>query len=203
MFRLNCRTEKYRMNIDEFRTASKPEAEQIANLVNKAYRPESGKSGWTHESDLVAGARTNADQVLEIMTKPDSIILVGIKEAGISACIHLEKNGNNCYVGMLAVSPRLQETGIGKQMLAYAERYAIESFRPEKFIMLVMSARSELIEFYIRRGYQKTGVVMDYPSFAGVGTPKQNNQKVEVLEKNAQTKDFMIKIEAHTTLPSF
>jgi hypothetical protein len=51
--------------------------------------------------------------------------------------------------------------------------------------MAVVSSRSELIAFYLRRGYQKTGVVQDYPLSAGVGTPKFSGLKIEVLEKRS------------------
>jgi len=173
------------MSIDTFRAASKSDAEAIAQLVNKAYRPETGPAGWTHESNLVSGNRTSAGQVAEVMSKPDSVILVGLKGSDIVACVHVEKDGRNSHIGMLAVNPKLQGAGAGKQMLAHAERYANESFGSEKFIMAVVSSRSELIAFYLRRGYQKTGAVQDYPLSAGVGTPKFSDLKTEALEKRS------------------
>lgn len=175
------------MNIDTFRTASKPDAEAIAQLVNKAYRPETGTAGWTHESDLVSGNRTSVDQVVEVMSKPDSVILVGLKGSEIVACVHVEKDGSNSHIGMLAVNPKLQGAGAGKQMLAHAESYASENFGSQKFLIVVVSSRSELLSFYLRRGYQKTGSVMDYPLSAGAGTPKHANLKIEVLEKRYNT----------------
>lgn len=173
------------MSIDTFRTASKSEAGAIAQLVNKAYRPETGPVGWTHESALVSGNRTSAGQVAEVMSKPDSVILVGLKDSEIVACVHVGKDGTNSHIGMLAVNPELQGAGAGKQMLAHAERYASESFGSEKFIMAVVSSRSELIAFYLRRGYQKTGAVQDYPLAAGVGTPKMSGLKTAALEKRS------------------
>jgi len=165
-----------------FRTANKSDAKAIALLVNKAYRPETGTSGWTHESDLVSGNRASVGQVEEAISKPDSVILVGLNGSEIVACVHVEKDGSCCHIGMLAVNPKLQGLGAGKQMLAHAERYANENFCSEKFIMVVVSSRSELIAFYLRRGYQKTGTVQDYPRSAGVGTPKFSDIKTEVFE---------------------
>lgn len=173
------------MSIDTFRTASKSDADAIAQLVNKAYRPESGVSGWTHESHLVSGGRTSVGQIEAMVSKPDSIILVGLKGSEIVACVHVEKDGSNSHIGMLAVSPALQGVGAGKQMLAHAERYASEDFSSEKFIMVVVSARSELISFYLRRGYQKTGTVMDYPLSMGAGIPKHAGLTIELLEKRS------------------
>lgn len=157
------------MSIDIFRAAKKLDAEAIVNLVNMAYRPESGAYDWTHESDFVSGSRTNVDQLVDIISKPDSVILLGIKRSEIVASIHIEKDGSNSYIGMFAVNPTLQGVGVGKQMLAKAEWYASENFSSNKFIMVVVSSRSELISFYQRRGYQKTGSIMDYPLSAGAG----------------------------------
>jgi ribosomal protein S18 acetylase RimI-like enzyme len=77
----------------------------------------------------------------------------------------------------------LQGTGVGKQMLAHAEKYAREEFGSVRFIMVVVSSRPELIAFYLRRGYQRTGDLMDYPLSAGAGTPKHTGLKIETLEK--------------------
>lgn len=175
--------------------------EAIALLVNNAYRPESGVSGWTHESDLVSGNRADVSQIVEIMSKPDSVILLGINDSDIVACVHVEKDGSNCYIGMLAVNPLLQGSGAGKQMLAYAEQYACEHFRSEKFVMVVLSARSELIAFYLRRGYQKTGDIMDYPLSAGVGAPKYADLKVEMLEKKSNANQSTLAKLSNQTRP--
>lgn len=173
------------MGIDTFRTASKSDAEAITQLVNKAYRPETGTAGWTHESGLVSGDRASVGQVSEVMSKPDSVILVGLYDSEIVACVYIEKDGNNCHIGMLAVNPMLQGAGVGKKMLAYAEWYASEYYGSEKYIMVVVSSRNELIAFYLRRGYQQTGSVMDYPLSAGAGTPKHADLKIEALEKRS------------------
>jgi ribosomal protein S18 acetylase RimI-like enzyme len=171
------------MKIEAFRCATTTDAAIITKLVNNAYRPEPNKSGWTHESDLVLGDRTNTDQIIEIILKPDSIILVGLCGDLIVGCVHVQKDHHNSYIGMLAVDPTLQGLGTGKKILTYAEKYATDHFHAEKFVMVVVSDRHELISFYERRGYQKTGEVMEYPLSAGVGTPKQLNLKIEVLEK--------------------
>ncbi|OYY73726.1 MAG: hypothetical protein B7Y40_07640 [Gammaproteobacteria bacterium 28-57-27] len=175
------------MTIDAFRLANESDASAIAALVNAAYRPGVGSAGWTHESEFVAGVRTTPRQLAEIMDKPDSAILVGLENSEIAACAHVEKKGNNGHIGMLAVSPILQGSGEGKQMLAQAEGYAINVFGAEKLILVVVSKRKELIDFYLRRGYKQTGSVMGYPLSAGAGIPKKPDLKIEVLEKCALT----------------
>jgi hypothetical protein len=64
------------VSIDIFRAANNLDADVMASLVNLAYRPESGAYGWTHESDLVSGNRTSIDQVVDIISMPDSVILL-------------------------------------------------------------------------------------------------------------------------------
>lgn len=173
------------MNRDEIRAAEVADAEAIAQLVNQAYRPDTGAVGWTHEAHWVSGCRISVDQVMDLLLKPDSTILLKIVNSAIIACVHIEKHGGISDIGMLAVNPALQATGIGKQMLAYAEHYARTEYGAEKFAMLVVSSRIELIAFYQRRGYQKTGVLMDYPMTAGVGIPKYSGMTIEMLEKPA------------------
>lgn len=169
----------------ELRIATESDASEIAELVNAAYRPSHDTAGWTHEAELIAGPRTTPAQVAEAIQKPNSAILVHCENSAIVACVHVEKEDSDCHIGMLAVNPAVQATGIGKQMLALAESYASEALRAEKFVLVVVSARSELVAFYLRRGYQKTGSVMDYPLSAGVGIPRNPALKIEVLEKRS------------------
>lgn len=101
------------------------------------------------------------------------------------ACVHIEKDGNLSHIGMLAVRPNLQGAGAGKKILAHAEDYATRHFGAEKFVMVVVSSRKELLSFYLRRGYQQTGTVMSYPLDAEAGVPKLEDLKIEVLHKMA------------------
>ncbi|WP_410209131.1 GNAT family N-acetyltransferase [Aquirhabdus sp.] len=172
------------MKLDKIRIATLTDALEISTLVNAAYRPKSDQAGWTHESDLVSGSRTSYEQIIEIIEKNDSIVLVGIYNTKIYACVHIEKADHHCYIGMLAVAPTSQDSGLGKEILNHAEQFAIDYFSAEKFVMIVLSARHELLSFYLRRGYQKTGTSMDYPLSAGVGLPRQNNLRIEILEKS-------------------
>ena len=169
--------------IDAFRIATHADADAITLLVNNAYRPKSGNAGWTHEADLVSGNRISATQVKDIISRTDSVILLGSKDSEIIACVQVEKTATACFIGLLAVNAALQGGGAGKQMLAQAEDFANTRFDPHKFIMAVVSTRHELIAFYIRRGYTETGDVLDYPVSANVGIPKLPGLKIQMLEK--------------------
>lgn len=166
-----------------FRIARVDDSAEIAQLVNEAYRPAPGMGGWTHESDLVSGKRINSEKVENLMKQENSTILVGVLGSIIATCVHIEKEGTNGYIGMLAVSPLLQGLGKGKEVLAHAEEYAVKNFNSNNFVMVVVAARTELISFYLRRGYKKTGTTMQYPLDAGVGTPKFDALQIETLHK--------------------
>lgn len=173
------------MSIDTFHTANASDAPAIAALVNSAYRPEPGAAGWTDEGHLLSGERIGAIQVGEVVARRDSIILLGLKDSAIVACVHVEKQGDNSQIGMLAVQPRLQNAGIGKQMLAQAESHAIANFGAKKFLLRVVTGRPDLVAYYQRRGYQPTGLAIDFPLAGGVGIPKVPGLKIELLEKRS------------------
>ena len=157
------------------------DAEDIARVVNAAYRPAPGKGGWTHESDIVSGARTSPSQVKGLLAT--SAVIVGVLDSAVIACAHVESHAGEAHIGMLAVEPTLQASGVGKELLAYAERYAAEVLGATDLVLVVVRARTELIAFYLRRGYQRTGSLVEYPIEAGVGTPISAVLELEILRK--------------------
>lgn len=172
------------MKVDEhFMVASAADAPAIAALVNAAYRPLPGAAGWTHESELVAGPRIDAAQLVETMQTPGSVILVAKTLARIDACVHLQKRDGVCLLGLLAVDPGRQCTGLGKRLLDYAERLAGETWACSTIRMSVIAQRPELLAFYQRRGYRSTGAMTPYPVRAGVGSPIVDGMTVMTLEK--------------------
>lgn len=156
----------------------------ITSLVNQAYRPAADAAGWTHEASLVTGERINQAQVAVLFDRPHSTILIATSQQELLGCVHIEQCGEHAMIGMLAVLPQAQVGGIGKQLLAQAEDYALKQFQAQSCRMVVVSARHELIAFYLRRGYQKTGQTMPYPLDAGAGQPLDANLTIEVLEKS-------------------
>jgi N-acetylglutamate synthase-like GNAT family acetyltransferase len=170
------------MNL-QFKIATIEDAQAIATLVNSAYRPTGDIKGWTHESELISGERANIEQVCSLFHE-NSFILIAYNN-NIVACVHVEIIKDSAHIGMLATSPVIQGLGYGKQMLSYAEVFASQNFPVKKYVMKVLLARSELIAFYLRRGYILIEVTSDYPISSGVGSPKVDGLKVGVLEKIA------------------
>lgn len=156
---------------------------QLVTLINSAYRGESSKKGWTTEAHLLDGIRTDAGSLEQIMNKENAVMLKFLNEYNvIQGCVYLEKKGNKMYVGMLTVSPLLQAKGIGKKLLSAAEKYAHEQncFTMQ---MTVISVREELIKWYERHGYYKTGEVQSFPADEKFGIQKQPLELM-VMEKD-------------------
>ena len=130
----------------------------ITELLNISYRGEASKKGWTTEAELIAGD-TRADEIMvqQIMEQAGSVFLKYTNdEHQISGCVNLQQHDSKLYLGMFSVSPHLQGSGIGKQILKATEEYALH-VGCTAIYMSVISLRTELISWYQRHGYVDTG----------------------------------------------
>jgi ribosomal protein S18 acetylase RimI-like enzyme len=165
--------------------ASKEIAAGICDLVNIAYR---GETGWTKETALVSGQRSSVEEIEKTISDPAAHLLVAIENEQVLACICIEEKAGSAYIGLFAVHPQYQGSGLGNEVLAQAEKYASTKLVADKYIMLVLSQRVELIQYYERRGYRRTGDRQQYPRHLKVGTPMRDDLTVEYLEKNIASK---------------
>jgi GNAT superfamily N-acetyltransferase len=167
-----------------FKTAKETDAFEIAALVNSAYRGESSRQGWTTEADLLGGQRTDADAILEIVKAPENVLLLCILDQVLIGSVHLRREQRNCYLGMFVVKPDIQARGIGKVFLARAEAFAHEEWQCETMTMTVIALRTELIQWYERRGYVNTGKWVDFPyGDERFGIPYREDLQLQVLQK--------------------
>lgn len=132
------------------------DAEVLGQLVNSAYRGETSKAGWTTEAELLDGTRTDAAAIADLIRDPDTTLLKYTEKGEILACVELKVAGSKLYLGMLTVRPHLQGKGIGKVLLERAEAEG-RAKGCSSIFMTVISARAELIEWYVRHGYVETG----------------------------------------------
>lgn len=166
-----------------FRPAAVSESGKIAALANAAYRGETSRQGWTTEADLLDGLRTSAEEVQRLIESDHSVILLCMHGNEIVGSVCLEKHVDAAHVGMFVVNPALQSIGVGKQLLTYAESYAQRHWAVQKFLMHVITLRHELIEFYERRGYRRTGVFETFPVNPDMWQLKVDSLQLERLEK--------------------
>lgn len=158
------------------------DAPALDKLVNSAYRGDSSRQGWTTEADLLDGTRTDSAAIKELIESSDITILKYVESNEILACVELKKESNKLYLGMLTVKPSLQGKGIGKELLKAAEEEGKKQ-KCSSIFMTVISVRKELIDWYLRHGYQLTGerkpFAFNDPRF---GQPKMKLEFI-VLEK--------------------
>ena len=166
-----------------FSKAETQDAAQLAALINSAYRGESSRLGWTTEADLLDGLRTDSEEILGLISNQDSMIVLCRAGVDLLGSIHLQISGEDVQIGMLAVSPPLQGRGIGKQLLEAAEQTARQTWPVSRFVMSVIPCRHELIAFYERRGYRRTGISKAFPVKPSLWRPKVEGLRLELLEK--------------------
>ncbi|GAA1900979.1 GNAT family N-acetyltransferase [Lapillicoccus jejuensis] len=152
------------------RTATDADAPALADLVRRAYR---GREGWTTESALLDDQRIDEAGVRAKLARPRAVVLVAEQEgtvSGLLACCEVEDRGDGvAYFGMFAVEPALQAAGVGRAVLAAAERHAAEAWGATTMEMTVIAQREELIAWYERRGYARTGETRPFPFADMVG----------------------------------
>jgi len=157
----------------------------VVALVESAFRGETSRAGWTTEADLLDGRRTGPDEIEAIVADPGQRILL-LRDAGdeLVASVVLRRDRDSAWLGMLAIRPVLQGRGTGRAMLAAAEGWVAEHWGARRMRMTVIAQRAELIAWYERRGYRRTGETA--PFFYGdprFGLPKRDDLYFVVLEK--------------------
>jgi ribosomal protein S18 acetylase RimI-like enzyme len=135
----------------------------LVTLINSAYRGETSKKGWTTEAHLLEGKRTTEQELTEIILDAKNTFMKYTEDNKIIGSVLFVEKENHLYLGMLTVSPELQNSGIGKKMLAEAENHA-KNLGLSSIIMTVVSVRAELIAWYKRHGYVDTGEREAFPS---------------------------------------
>ncbi len=167
-----------------FRVAERGDAENLAELVNSAFRGEASRRGWTTEADLLGGQRTDPDSLRELLSENNNTILLMQRDASLIGCVLLQQKAERAYLGMLTVQPDLQAGGIGKRVLATAENWVFKYWRSPMVELTVIRQRPELIAWYERRGYANTHRTESFPyGDEKFGIPKLSDLEFVFLEK--------------------
>lgn len=146
------------------RAATSDDVASLHPLIERAYRGDTAKAGWTHEADLLFDDRTSAAELASLIADPDRVILLAHRENALIGCVQVAHVGDDlAYLGMLTVEPTLQASGLGRCLLAAAESEAFARFGARRMEMTVIHRRAELIAWYERRGYAPTGETRPFP----------------------------------------
>ena len=172
------------MQTPAFRNATPADIDALVALVTSAYRGDASRAGWTTEADLLDGNRIDPEVLHDDLERPRSRVLLAEADDGLQACAHVADEDGAGYFGMFAVRPGLQGGGLGKQLLAECERIARDEWQLPVMRMTVIDVRAELIAYYERRGYRRTGEFKPFPyGDSRFGQPKRDDLRFEVLEK--------------------
>ena len=154
-------------------------------LVHHAYRGDRARVGWTHEADLLDAARIDEAALAESVADPAQVIILAEQAGDLVGCVHVtDKGGGLAYLGMLTVAALLQARGLGRRLIEQAETLALARFGARRMEMTVIVQRTELIDWYIRRGYLPTGETRPFPATdPRFGIPRRSDLAFVVLEK--------------------
>ncbi len=171
-----------------FRDATLTDVEAVVALIESAYRGEVSRAGWTTEADLLDGQRTDIDEISEIIGAINSRIRLAFQSEMLVGCVRIEEEDAAGYIGMVSVNPTMQSAGIGRQLLAEAERVIRDELQLMRARMTVIGQRGTLIAWYERRGYFLSGKRKPFPyGQPRSGLPKRADLYFEVLEKSLET----------------
>ena len=169
-----------------FRFADRDDVPAVVQLVEAAYRGERSRQGWCSEADLLEGQRVDADMVSAALDTPGVRILVLADGGSSAACCELRRpdGPGPATLGMFAVDPGRQDRGLGRRVLAEAERIVGDDWGVDRLQLTVIDLRSELIDWYGRRGYRRTGEYQPFPyGDERFGVPLRDDLRFAVLEK--------------------
>jgi len=139
------------MNLS-IRTAHSGDIAALVRLINAAF---------VVEQFVFDGDRISADQTKAFLETGK--FLIAQDSAEFAGCVYLEIRKDRGYLGLLAVKPEHQGTGLGRKLVAAAEDY----FLAEGCCAVdlrVISQRTPLPPFYGRLGYVETGTAPFPPS---------------------------------------
>ena len=141
--------DKERMGADPVRTrtAGLADAENIARLVNIAFRPE---------RFFIDADRTDPDKVRVLLQKGKFLLAEEVSK--LVGCVYMELRGERGYFGLLAVDPARQRSGMGSFLIEAAEDYC----RAAGCLFMdltIVNLRKELPGYYRRRGYLENGTL--------------------------------------------
>jgi GNAT superfamily N-acetyltransferase len=127
------------------RHATPSDADVITNLINLAFRIE---------RFFVDGNRISPSEVRGRLVT-GAFILAELGEVLIGS-VSVELREERAYVGLLAVDPTTQRTGVGRRLMSAAENYA-RANGCRAVDLQIVNVREELLGFYRRLGYVETG----------------------------------------------
>jgi predicted N-acetyltransferase YhbS len=129
------------------RPATVLEVGAVARLINLAFEVE---------RFFVTGDRIREADVNARMTS-GAFLVADLGDGGIIGCVYAEQRvDGRGYIGLLAVDPAHQGSGLGRLLMRDAEQHCRQAGCTEVFITVV-NLRTELAPLYRSLGYREQG----------------------------------------------
>ncbi len=176
-----------------FRCAEQRDIPALLRLIHAAYREAGEGSGWTTEAHLLGGPRIERAELEALLDSPGSRIVLaewteraaGDEEVPAPiGCCHIVDGRDNgeASLGLLAVRPEVQSRGVGRALVAEAERLVFRLWDAQRITMRVIIQRDDVIAWYERLGYRRTEQRVPFPYRPGAGA-KRDDLEFAVLTK--------------------
>lgn len=154
-----------------FREATTADVDEAVRVINAAYSIDETNTSWVGSRDFQRGERTNHAEVAELLDENETVLLLGHLDGTLVSSCTLHRSHDSAHLGQLAVDPAAQQGGIGRRTLANAERFAASTWGTRRIELQVVNLHVELQAWYERRGYVRTGSIIDFPAEAAAVGP--------------------------------
>ncbi len=178
------------MSNPTFRFATQADVDPLVILIERAYRGQETAGSWFSEAHLLKGPRTSHADISGLIAPPNSQFLIAELGGRIAGCCLIQRSKqvdgqsakaeDAAYFGMFAIDPSINLTGLGKVVLAEAERTVQRLWNANAMVMTVINVRTELIGYYQRRGYALTGARHPFPFSETTGETTRDFDLVEM-----------------------
>jgi N-acetylglutamate synthase-like GNAT family acetyltransferase len=135
-----------RRTVVPIRIAEMSDAIAIMQVINAAFRQA--------ESFFIDGDRVDLEKVQSNLRTGE--FLVAEKEGVITGCVYVELQGDRSYLGLLAIDPAVQNSGLGSKLMTAAEDHC-RNVGSRFMDIRMVNLRKELSDFYHHRGYEDAG----------------------------------------------
>ena len=128
------------------RLAAFADVPELTRLINAAF---------VVESVAFDGDRVDEQGVRGYMNAGTFLLVEDV--AGLSGCVYVQCDKARSYLGLLSVAPRRQGLGLGRRLVAEAEKFAQESGCLVMDLRVISPRAEQLLPFYLRLGYHEAG----------------------------------------------
>jgi N-acetylglutamate synthase-like GNAT family acetyltransferase len=148
------------------RIATTDDAPRIQDLIHAAFRFTDASIDWIGSPELAKTFELPIEVILNRITAPDNVFIVASNapDGPIIGCVNVfKKTPDFGRLALLAIDPTLQRSGLGKKMVVVGEEHLTREFGVEKIGLNALQTRKELLKWYEKQGYVRTGAVTVLP----------------------------------------